>query len=391
MKHIFLVFLFSLLLQRSMTTILTGEKMKAQDCSSYISESVIIILEHMVVMNERIKKLEGFSSEFENFKKDFTNINQISNVNLQIRLENRTAEVLSENSKITEMVQRLQTDFSLQKENLKSLEEITKEKLESQDNKLTADGASKAAEINKLSTRFDSMDTQIAGQQKKIDLLQVELNEKLKTIEKLESQDNKLTADGANKAAEINKLSTRFDSMDTQIAGQQKKIDLLQVELNEKLKPIDGLRKFEDLTTKQMEAAIKKINVAIRTLAYMKIGSKLYYIEETEKRNWYDSRAFCLDFGGHLVSPQSQSELDALGKKLKKGENLYWTDIQDFSTEGVFISDTTGEKPKFINWRQEPDNWYNEDCVEIKFLNEWSMNDNDCYSRINFVCESQLV
>ncbi|XP_016973825.1 C-type lectin domain family 4 member F-like isoform X2 [Drosophila rhopaloa] len=335
MKHIFLVFLFSLLLQRSMTTILTGEKMKAQDCSSYISESVIIILEHMVVMNERIKKLEGFSSEFENFKKDFTNINQISNVNLQIRLENRTAEVLSENSKITEMVQRLQTDFSLQKENLKSLEEITKEKLE--------------------------------------------------------SQDNKLTADGANKAAEINKLSTRFDSMDTQIAGQQKKIDLLQVELNEKLKPIDGLRKFEDLTTKQMEAAIKKINVAIRTLAYMKIGSKLYYIEETEKRNWYDSRAFCLDFGGHLVSPQSQSELDALGKKLKKGENLYWTDIQDFSTEGVFISDTTGEKPKFINWRQEPDNWYNEDCVEIKFLNEWSMNDNDCYSRINFVCESQLV
>ncbi|XP_016979676.1 C-type lectin 37Db-like [Drosophila rhopaloa] len=149
---------------------------------------------------------------------------------------------------------------------------------------------------------------------------------------------------------------------------------------------------FEDLTTKrvEMEAAIQKINVTVRDLAFKKIGSKFYYIEETEQRSWNDSRAFCLDLGGHLVSPQSQSELDALGKKLKKDENLYWTDIHDFSTEGVFISDTTGEKPKFINWRQEPDNWKNgEDCVEIS--NKWSMNDNDCSSRINFVCESQLL
>ncbi|XP_016979675.1 C-type lectin domain family 4 member K-like [Drosophila rhopaloa] len=336
MKHIFLGFLFSLLLQRSMTTSLPGEEIKAQDCSSYICESVRMILEHMVVMNERIKKLEGFSIEFENFKKEFTDINQNSNENLRIRLENRTAEVLSENSKITEMVQRLQTDFTLQKENLKSLEEITKEKLE--------------------------------------------------------SQDNKLTADGANKAAEINKLSTRFDSMDTQIAGQQKKIDLLQVELNEKLKTIDGFRKFEDLTTKQveMEAAIKKIDVTVRTLTFKKIGSKAYHIESTEKRSWSDSRAFCLDLGGHLFSPQSQPELDALGKELKKGGVLYWTDIQDFSTEGEYISDTTGLKQNFLNWRQKPDNWNNEDCVEVGFSNSWSMNDIGCATQLNFVCERQL-
>ncbi|KAI8043686.1 hypothetical protein M5D96_005019 [Drosophila gunungcola] len=297
-----------------------------------------MILEHMVVMNERIKKLESYTSEFENFKKELSDlkVNQNSNnENLKIQLENRSTEVLSENTKVKEMIYSLQTDFTLQKENLKSLAE--------------------------------------------------------RTIERYESLDKKITDEQANKSAEINKLSMRFDGVDTQFAGQKENIDIIQKEMNEKLNKNDGLHYLEDVTTKQVnvETAIQKINAKIRNLAFKKIGSKAYYIEETQERNWNDSRAFCLDLGGHLFSPQSQLELDTLGKELKK--ELYWTDIQDFSKEGEFISDTTGRKPKFLSWRQNPDDWNGEDCVEIGLSRSWGMNDNGCSTLLNFVCERQIL
>ncbi|XP_070073669.1 tetranectin-like [Drosophila takahashii] len=344
MKYIGFLFLLYLVAPGSTALNLSEGQTKDQDCSSYICESVRMILEHMVVMDERIKKLEDFSSQFKNFKNEFSYLKEIQNsanenlkINL-IRLENRTTEVASDNAKFKEVVNRLQNDLKLQRESLKTQEE--------------------------------------------------------KYIKGLETLEKNLTTKEVNKTAEINKLSKRLDGLDTQIESQNKKTIAQEKELSEKMNKNIGLQKLEELTTKQleMEKSMQKINETLKNVAYKKIGSKGYLIQETERRSWNDSRAFCMDLGGHLVSPQSQSELDALGKELKMDSHLYWMGVHDFSKEGEFVLDKTGQKAKFLKWRQNPDNYNNEDCVEFAYSgNQWGMNDNACSTRLNFVCERQLV
>ncbi|KAH8350759.1 hypothetical protein KR084_010775, partial [Drosophila pseudotakahashii] len=264
-------------------------------------------------------------------------IQNAANENLKINLillENRTTEVASDSAKIKEVVNSLQNDLKLQKESLKTLEE--------------------------------------------------------NSIKELENLEKNLTTKEVNKTAEINKLTIKLDSLDTKIEGQNKKTIALEKELSEKIKKKGELQKLEELTAKQleMEKSVQKINETLKNVAYKKIGSKGYLIQETERRSWYDSRAFCMDLGGHLVSPQSQSELDAIGKELKRDSQLYWMGVHDISKEGEFVLDKTGQKAKFLNWRQNPDNYNNEDCVEFAYSsNQWGMNDNTCSTRLNFVCE----
>ncbi|XP_043065236.1 accessory gland protein Acp29AB-like [Drosophila ficusphila] len=257
MQYIILLFLVAT--ARKASCLQLDGKLENEDCSSYICESVRMILQYMVTMDERIKKIERYSSEFENAKKELADVKEHQNV----------------------LITGLRKDLNSEIDKIRKINETV------------------IADVK------EHQNFMITG-------LKKELN------------------------SEIDK--------------------------------------------------IRKINETVIGLAYKKIGSKSYFIVDTEKRSWNDSREFCHNLGGHLVSLQSQSELDALGRELK--DQLYWTDVHDFSNEGEFLSDTTGQKPNFFNWRQNPDNWNNEDCVEIGgYPNFWAMNDNECSTLLNFICE----
>lgn len=121
---------------------------------------------------------------------------------------------------------------------------------------------------------------------------------------------------------------------------------------------------------------------------FQKIGSKYYYIEQQQKINWFGAVHRCSEFGGHLISLDSQSELDAIIPHLD-AKRFYWIDVNNLSEKEVYRSLTTGVRSKFLNWkRNEPNNARgNENCVHLQDSN-FVMNDNTCGDLFYFICES---
>ncbi|KAH8263440.1 hypothetical protein KR044_009196, partial [Drosophila immigrans] len=120
---------------------------------------------------------------------------------------------------------------------------------------------------------------------------------------------------------------------------------------------------------------------------FQKIGSKYYYIEESEEVNWFGAVHRCLAMGGHLVSIQNLDEFNAIKEKLQAYKD-YWIDINDLDKEGEFISIATGRKAAYFNWQEsEPNNAANnEDCGELYFAVNYRMNDDTCNKEQLFIC-----
>ncbi|EDW63756.2 uncharacterized protein Dvir_GJ16447 [Drosophila virilis] len=121
---------------------------------------------------------------------------------------------------------------------------------------------------------------------------------------------------------------------------------------------------------------------------FQKIGSKYYYIEKQQKTNWFGAVHRCSEFGGHLISLDSQSELDAIIPHLD-AKRFYWIDVNNLSEKGVYRSLTTGVRSTFLNWkRNEPNNARGkENCVHLQDSN-FVMNDHICGDLFYFICES---
>ncbi|KAL7739778.1 hypothetical protein ACLKA6_018024 [Drosophila palustris] len=170
--------------------------------------------------------------------------------------------------------------------------------------------------------------------------------------------------------------SSRLDKIESQLVAQEARGVSYAAAIEEtKLK----LSEQESLIEKQKPISRKP---------FQKIGSKYYYIEEMKPLNWYGAAHRCHEFGAHLISLDDQRELNAINAKLNSA-NAYWTDINDLTEEGNFLSLTTGVKPKFLSWRSgEPNNAdRTEHCVYL-FGAYSNMNDFKCNSAQNFICES---
>ncbi|XP_033149849.1 uncharacterized protein LOC117134842 [Drosophila busckii] len=111
--------------------------------------------------------------------------------------------------------------------------------------------------------------------------------------------------------------------------------------------------------TKEELAKQKKImEQAMCSTPFQKLGNKYYYIEESQKVNWFAAAHRCHELGSHLVKLESLNELHLVSAKLKSS-NVYWVDMNDLSKEGEFVSLTTGVKPEFHDWhKDEPSNGY---------------------------------
>uniref|UniRef100_A0A6P4EN70 Accessory gland protein Acp29AB-like n=1 Tax=Drosophila rhopaloa TaxID=1041015 RepID=A0A6P4EN70_DRORH len=126
---------------------------------------------------------------------------------------------------------------------------------------------------------------------------------------------------------------------------------------------------------------------------FQKLGSKLFYIESTDRKTWHGALQRCYDLGGHLASFQSQEDIDAIDGKLKEYSG-YWIDVTDQYKEGAFVSVSTGLNATFFKWGpDEPNNAGDgEHCVELHtFEGAPVMNDILCSHRKFFICESSLI
>ncbi|KAM9434918.1 C-type lectin domain family 6 member A-like [Clarias gariepinus] len=128
------------------------------------------------------------------------------------------------------------------------------------------------------------------------------------------------------------------------------------------------------------------------------LGSKSY-IFSAFKRNWAQSRDYCVEKGGHLVIINSQAEQDLVSSQI--GET-HWIGLNDLETEGAWMwvnnqpLKETDVKFWFISpeGSGEPDNWKvqdpsGENCgalgTEAGSFHKWF--DASCHKLKLFICE----
>ncbi|XP_030377371.1 C-type lectin 37Db [Scaptodrosophila lebanonensis] len=122
---------------------------------------------------------------------------------------------------------------------------------------------------------------------------------------------------------------------------------------------------------------------------FTQIGSKLYYIEQSSKSNWFLAADKCRQLNGTLANLVDEEELLELSRKLNPSSS-YWLGVNDLAIQGVYTAQATGYEAEFLNWAAgQPDNiGGKEHCVELWYdLNVFRMNDASCEIPFLFICE----
>lgn len=103
----------------------------------------------------------------------------------------------------------------------------------------------------------------------------------------------------------------------------------------------------------------------------------------SQRLSWENARAVCLGFGGDLVTITNEKE----EKLLFSETSIAWIGLNDRLKEGEFVwSDGTPfNSSVYSNWHHnQPDNFGNEDCVEMT-SGKW--NDRPCSDEKFYICE----
>ncbi|XP_018918688.1 galactose-specific lectin nattectin-like isoform X1 [Cyprinus carpio] len=104
-----------------------------------------------------------------------------------------------------------------------------------------------------------------------------------------------------------------------------------------------------------------------------------------DPKSWKDAEVTCLNHGGNLASVHNNKE-HAFIKLLVSSSKSFWIGGYDAVSEGTwFWSD--GSKMNFRLWNAgEPNNKFDEDCIETNFGGEGNWNDKPCIYQLPFVC-----
>ncbi|GFO30718.1 collectin-12 [Plakobranchus ocellatus] len=96
------------------------------------------------------------------------------------------------------------------------------------------------------------------------------------------------------------------------------------------------------------------------------------------------------DVGGFLVQLDHPQEQNFVSDFIyKAGWGPFFTGVTDEKSEGKYYQYNNNKPVEIrLNWKWfQPDNWYNEDCVEI-----WhdGLNDRRCGDRGRYICETYV-
>ena len=124
----------------------------------------------------------------------------------------------------------------------------------------------------------------------------------------------------------------------------------------------------------------------------------LHYVlfSNTTSFTWYEAEEYCDDlYGTHLASIHSNSEnaqIYVAATTLGVGSEWIWLGLNDLTLEGNW-SWTDGTSVTYTNWYiYEPNNYNNEDCVNMWASGSGDWNDlacNDSSRTFAFVCNAE--
>ena len=101
---------------------------------------------------------------------------------------------------------------------------------------------------------------------------------------------------------------------------------------------------------------------------------------------WEDAEQKCVEYGGHLTSIQSSEENKFVYDLSEKA--VTWIGGNDLAAEGSWTW-SDGTPWSFTNWKGQPNNDGNEDCLDIGYYNE-EWNDNKCSRKLPAICKKSV-
>ncbi|GFO28566.1 collectin-11 [Plakobranchus ocellatus] len=120
-------------------------------------------------------------------------------------------------------------------------------------------------------------------------------------------------------------------------------------------------------------------------------GRRYFISTVREPFNLANANGRCKKLGGYLVQIDDRDELKyVVGLMISaKGYGPFFTGITDEESEGRYYNYNDKKPAKYLKWRWfQPDNWYNEDCVNIDVsIFSYGLNDLACGKHGRFICE----
>uniref|UniRef100_A0A3Q3VNV6 C-type lectin domain-containing protein n=1 Tax=Mola mola TaxID=94237 RepID=A0A3Q3VNV6_MOLML len=127
---------------------------------------------------------------------------------------------------------------------------------------------------------------------------------------------------------------------------------------------------------------------AICPAGWLSFSGSCYWLRV---KKWQDAEAHCVKEQAHLASFHSQEELSFITAHMP---GAAWVGLNDISVEGQFVY-TDGTPADFLPWApSQPDNWQNEDCVQLRGMNDYEpgkFSDDSCTSTKEFICKKESI
>jgi len=135
---------------------------------------------------------------------------------------------------------------------------------------------------------------------------------------------------------------------------------------------------------------VSRIDKKTPPSGFVRIGSRYFYIEETQLQTWTTASLTCRKMGGQLASIKNQEELNEISARLK-AETYYWLGIYEPLERGKFRSLASNKSNPFTNWRPtdptEP--MYEDESLHCVLLRSGFMHVSPCDIRSNrFICQA---
>ncbi|XP_074505162.1 uncharacterized protein LOC141775571 isoform X1 [Sebastes fasciatus] len=341
----------------------------------------------------------SLTTERDEFKASFNNLKNESD-QLQVsyntlkqesdQLQTNKDQLQTKYSSLQRHKDELQTNKDQLQTRCSSLQR-EKDELQTNKDQLQTRYSSLQRQKDELLTNKDQLQTRYSSLQKQKDELQT-LSVTLKANrDQLQSNYSSLKINKDQLQISYNTLSlskiflqTRYNSLEKDKERLQSSYNTLQREKEQLQTKYTSLAAARD----QLQKKIDKVRGKPCQTGWSKFDISCYFVSNL-KKNWTQSRQYCIAEGADLVVIDSRDEQAFVNGLLDDGKNA-WTGMTDSIIEGIWMW-VDGTPVTTTYWGEDQPNSYdgNQDCGETvqksSGVGEW--NDDGCFGDQNFICE----
>ncbi|XP_017067066.2 accessory gland protein Acp29AB-like [Drosophila eugracilis] len=188
----------------------------------------------------------------------------------------------------------------------------------------------------------------------------------------------------------LDTLAGTLNRIEGQIKVLQDTITALNVSIEESL-----IKKVSERNEGQLGAMLTEMENQLKTQkktpsginnnfilpGFKKIGTRFFYIETKNLKDWVSAETYCQKKGGHLASIKDQEEYNAIIGKI---DESFWLGINDRVKEGKLVSIASGKPAQFLKWFWNQNKAENRHCVTLSRFGMFSV---DCNKKLPFICQ----